>query len=58
MRGSRIKDLRREFAKRNGGEFPPKVEITKINEKTGEVAYRQSVWRMLKKEYRNFRRSK
>ena len=50
MRGARVKALKREYA-RKMGEYPAKVEITRINEETGEVAYRQSVWRMLKKEY-------
>lgn len=55
MRGARAKSLRREYT-RTMGEAPAKVEITKINEKTGEVAYKQSVWRILKKEYVRFRR--
>ena len=50
MRGSRAKSLRRWYS-REMGKLPAKVEITHINEETGQVAYKQSVWRMLKKEY-------
>ncbi len=57
MRGSRAKALKREFAKRTG-EYPLGVDILRVNEKTGEVAYKQSVWRMLKKEYKRFKKEK
>ncbi len=57
MRGSRAKALRRAYGQKMG-ELPAKVKITNINEETGEVAYKQSVWRMLKKEYNRFKKEK
>ncbi len=57
MRGARVKALRREYERMTGSE-PLGVDILRVNEKTGEVAYKQSVWRMLKKEYNRFKKEK